>query len=109
MHFLSNLVKFDRLTSGRVLALVSLLGMLVLSACQAKPTRFASTPISGVTQTPSLGPRPTPLPTPSASLPKRTLVACLGEEPASLYIYGPVSYKHLKLPTNREESITVDT
>src|SRR5450759_591270 len=87
MHFLSNLVKFDRLTSGRVLALVSLLGMLVLSACQAKPTWLASTPISGVTQTPSLGPRPTP----SASLPKRTLVACLGEEPASLYIYGPSS------------------
>ncbi len=82
-----------RLNFVKSFSLVIIFG-IILSSCQAQPTAGPS-PLPA-TPLPSIN---TPVPaTPTATLPPkpsekpaRSLVICLGQEPSSLFVYGPSS------------------
>ncbi len=84
----------DLRKSLSLLSILILLGIL-LAACEEQatiippPTGAPSTPqVTVLTPTATFKPQPTAAPTSPA---QRTLVVCLGQEPASLYMYGASS------------------
>ncbi len=95
MDQLPALPRSRRQSWGRTIASVCLNLVFIagLAACQAEPTPPAPTPTvkASPPATPVPSPSVSPAPTVSPTASKRTLVACLGEEPTSLYLYGPTS------------------
>lgn len=82
------------MTHHKSLSLLSILILfaILLAACEERatvvpqPTAIQSTPqVNAVTPTATIKPQPTLTPT---SARQRSLVVCLGQEPASLYMYG---------------------
>jgi peptide/nickel transport system substrate-binding protein len=67
--------------AGIWLSVVSTLSLSACAAPVATPTAVAAKPTVAVTATPAPSPTPT----------TKSLVVCLGQEPQSLYLYGPAS------------------
>src|SRR5689334_6128221 len=63
---------------------------LLLSGCRAvQPTAAPAPSVPPSTPTAVAAANPSPQPTPTAA--KKSLVICLGQEPTTLYLYGPGS------------------
>jgi len=74
--------------STRVLAIFSVMLAILLTACGQSGT---APPADALPATAALLPSETPRPTPAATVtpaPPRVLSVCLGQEPASLFLYG---------------------
>jgi peptide/nickel transport system substrate-binding protein len=70
------------------LAAVLIVISLILSACQPQPTPSVPTPVLPPTQAPQPDPGQEQPPLPPVPTPARSLVICLGQEPATLYPFG---------------------
>lgn len=67
--------------AGTLLVVVATLGLSACASPVSTPTTAPSKPTAAATQAPTLAPTSTP----------KSLVVCLGQEPQSLYMYGPAS------------------